>query len=64
MRKDFSNIKYTAPNLELKNSANENFVTAEQIELKSIYTVDDTKAYEHLNLKTIKKYELNNRAAG
>jgi len=49
MRKDFSNIKYTAPNLELKNSANENFVTAEQIELKSIYTADDTKAYEHLN---------------
>lgn len=49
MRKDFSNIKYTPQNADIKNTVNGNFVTAEQIELKPFYTAADTSSYEHLN---------------
>lgn len=49
MRKDFSKIKYTAQNAEIKKSVTENFITAEQIGLKSVYTAEDTSAYEHMN---------------
>lgn len=48
MRKDFSNIKYksTSPSVKLSDST---FTTAEQIELKSAYTSEDTEGLEHLN---------------
>ncbi len=50
MRKDFSNINYkSSSNLESLNSKKENFVTAEQIDIKPIYTSADTKLLEHLN---------------
>lgn len=48
MRKDFSNIKYKPTVSNVKNT-NSVFTTAEQIELKSSYTADDTKSLEHLN---------------
>lgn len=48
MRKDFSNIKYksTSPSVKASSST---FTTAEQIELKSVYTSQDTQGLEHLN---------------
>lgn len=49
MRKDFSKIKYTPQNTDIKNPVSGNFVTAEQIELKPFYTDADTSSYEHLN---------------
>jgi methylmalonyl-CoA mutase len=54
MRKDLSKIHYTRASLRSKNSSEtENkkppFVTAEQIEIKPIYTAEDTKNFEHLN---------------
>ena len=50
MRKDFSKINYTSSsNLESINSRKENFITAEQIDIKPIYTSEDTKHLEHLN---------------
>lgn len=47
MRKDFSNIKYKSAVLRTPNSALPTFVTAEQIDVKSIYTSADTKNSEH-----------------
>ncbi|MBP7807915.1 MAG: methylmalonyl-CoA mutase [Bacteroidia bacterium] len=50
MRKDFSNIKYTSTSKgTVTSSVVEKFTTAEQIELKPIYTSDDTKKLEHIN---------------
>ena len=54
MRKDFSGIKYTTPVATndksiVTSSEVEKFSTAEQIELKTVYTPGDTKELEHLN---------------
>lgn len=49
MRKDFSNIKYTSTQNNFTSSATEKFLTPEQIEVKSQYTANDTKEFEHLN---------------
>ncbi|MDZ4665829.1 MAG: methylmalonyl-CoA mutase [Bacteroidota bacterium] len=51
MRKDLSKIHYTGSTYYSKKSAGEKpaFVTAEQIEIKPIYSTDDTKNFEHLN---------------
>jgi methylmalonyl-CoA mutase len=50
MRKDFSNIKYTSTSkATVTSSVVEKFATAEQIELKPIYTSADTKNLEHIN---------------
>ncbi len=50
MRKDFSNIKYTSTSKATVNSSVvEKFTTAEQIELKPIYTSEDAKKLEHIN---------------
>ncbi|MBI2721084.1 MAG: methylmalonyl-CoA mutase [Bacteroidetes bacterium] len=49
MRKNFSNIKYqtvSKPETPVKQAP---FVTAEQIELQPVYTLDDIKEVEHLN---------------
>lgn len=49
MRKDFSNITYqtvSEPKSPVKQAL---FVTAEQIELKPVYTLEDIKDIEHLN---------------
>lgn len=48
MRKDFSNIKYKSSSPAVK-AASSTFTTAEQIELKSVYTSQDTQGLEHLN---------------
>ncbi len=52
MRIDFSNIKYSGVNKstdqEILKTEIETFATAEQIELKSTYTSEDTKNIEHL----------------
>jgi methylmalonyl-CoA mutase len=48
MRKDFSNIKYAPAASPVSSSVVENFTTAEQIDVKPIYTSDDTKHLEHL----------------
>lgn len=48
MRKDFSNIKYKSTSPSVK-AASSTFTTAEQIELKSVYTSQDTQGLEHLN---------------
>jgi len=49
MRKDFSNIKYKNPKPGIKNPEPGIFNTAEQIDVKPIYTNADTKNFEHLN---------------
>lgn len=49
MRKDFSNIKYTSSQSNTTLSSTEKFLTPEQIEVKSQYTANDTKEFEHLN---------------
>jgi methylmalonyl-CoA mutase len=49
MRKDFSKISYTSKNTQLQSATKSTFVTAEQIEIKPIYTTNDTKNFEHLN---------------
>lgn len=49
MRKDFSNIKYTSVLNNVTSNAVEKFLTPEQIEVKSQYTLTDTKDFEHLN---------------
>jgi len=51
MRKDLSKIHYTSSTHPTEKKANEKppFITAEQIEIKPIYTSDDTKQFEHLN---------------
>jgi methylmalonyl-CoA mutase len=49
MRKDFTNIKYKDVVLRTPNSELPTFTTAEQIELKPIYTSNDTKKLEHIN---------------
>lgn len=51
MRKDFSNIKYTASSRDLRTPDSElrTFTTAEQIELKPQYTAGDVKETEHLH---------------
>lgn len=48
MRKDFSNIKYKSSSPAVK-ATSSTFTTAEQIELKSAYTSQDTAGLEHLN---------------
>lgn len=48
MRKDFSNIKYKSSSPAVK-ATSSTFTTAEQIELKSVYTSQDTQGLEHLN---------------
>ncbi|MBN8692028.1 MAG: methylmalonyl-CoA mutase [Bacteroidetes bacterium] len=48
MRKDFSNIKYKSTSPSVK-AASSTFTTAEQIELKSVYTSQDTQGLEHLS---------------
>ncbi len=48
MRKDFSNIKYKSTSPSVK-AASSTFTTAEQIELKSVYTSQDTEGLEHLS---------------
>lgn len=48
MRKDFSNIKYKSTSPLVK-AASSTFTTAEQIELKSVYTLQDTQGLEHLS---------------
>lgn len=51
MRKDFSKINYSSKTDSIEGtSANQKaFVTAEQIEVKPLYTADDTKNFEHLS---------------
>ncbi|HWY12708.1 MAG TPA: methylmalonyl-CoA mutase, partial [Bacteroidia bacterium] len=49
MRKDFLNIKYKSLVLPTPNSQLPTFTTSEQIDLKPIYTSEDTKQFEHLN---------------
>jgi len=57
MRKDFSKIKYLSINAKVKSTVTssevekkaETFTTAEQIELKSVYTENDIHDLEHLN---------------
>ena len=50
MRKDFSNIKYKHVLLPITNNQSPaSFITAEQIELKSLYTANDLAEAEHLN---------------
>ncbi len=51
MRKDLSKIHYTGSihQAEKKADTVRSFITAEQIEIKPIYTSDDTKQFEHLN---------------
>ena len=51
MRKDFSKIKYTSSVSKetVISSVAEKFTTAEQIEVKPIYTSEDTKNLEHIN---------------
>lgn len=51
MRKDLSNIFYTGTtvNHEKKSDGEPPFITAEQIEIKPLYTSDDTKTFEHLH---------------
>lgn len=48
MRKNFSNIKYKSSSPAVK-ATSSTFTTAEQIELKSVYTSKDTQGLEHLN---------------
>lgn len=48
MRKDFSNIKYKSSSPAVK-ATSSTFTTAEQIELKSVYTSQDTQGLEHLS---------------
>lgn len=48
MRKDFSNIKYISSIKPVSSSVVENFTTAEQIDVKPIYTFADAKNLEHL----------------
>ncbi|MFO0433925.1 MAG: methylmalonyl-CoA mutase family protein, partial [Sphingobacteriaceae bacterium] len=49
MRKDFSNVNYRSKHSTVKAENNTSFVTAEQIEIKPLYTPNDTKHFEHLN---------------
>jgi methylmalonyl-CoA mutase len=53
MRKDFSKIKYSPMHSPLERgvakAAGNVFITAEQIDLKPIYTSEDTKNLEHIN---------------
>ncbi len=49
MRKDLSKIHYTGSTHHAKKNNADSFVTAEQIEIKPIYTSDDLKDLEHLN---------------
>jgi methylmalonyl-CoA mutase len=50
MRKDLSNITYTGSSGKVEKPANvEPFITAEQIEIKPVYTANDAKHFEHLN---------------
>lgn len=51
MRKDFSKINYSSKDTANQNSGTEQkvFVTAEQIEVKPVYTSGDTKNFEHLH---------------
>lgn len=48
MRKDFSKIKYTSKSPVVNDASKENFLTAEQIDVKPVYTSADTKNLEHL----------------
>ncbi len=50
MRKDFSNITYTSPKIQAKQTeeTHDTFVTPEQIEVKSAYQAKDIQAFEHL----------------
>lgn len=50
MRKDFSNITYTSPQIQAKQTeaTHDTFVTPEQIEVKSSYQANDIQTYEHL----------------
>jgi methylmalonyl-CoA mutase len=49
MRKNFSGIKYTSKENNNLAPSGPAFTTAEQIDLKPVYTVADTKNLEHLN---------------
>ncbi|HRE79240.1 MAG TPA: methylmalonyl-CoA mutase [Flavobacterium sp.] len=49
MRKNIQHIKLESKNQALENPENDNFLTAESIELKSFYTKDDVKDLEHLD---------------
>ncbi len=51
MRKDLTNIFYngTTTDPEKKTTTDPPFITAEQIEIKPLYTSDDTKTFEHLH---------------
>ncbi len=49
MRKDFSKIKYDSKNSPINDKKGTSFTTAEQIDLKPIYTSDDTKNLEHIS---------------
>jgi len=49
MRKDFTKIKYSPKNHGGSGSDKKTFLTAEQIEVKPVYTADDIKQIEHLN---------------
>ncbi|MES2513726.1 MAG: methylmalonyl-CoA mutase family protein, partial [Bacteroidota bacterium] len=52
MRKDFSNIKYTGsvtPIQQIQEGVTDTHLTPEQIAVKTTYTANDTKEFEHLN---------------
>ncbi|MFO0479088.1 MAG: methylmalonyl-CoA mutase [Bacteroidota bacterium] len=49
MRKDFSNISFQEKINHPHSISKSEFITAEQIALKSNYNVGDTKTFEHLN---------------
>ncbi len=48
MRKDFSKIKYSFKNASVTEEKKDTFTTAEQIDIKPIYTPSDSKGLEHL----------------
>jgi len=49
MRKDIQNIKLENRSQNLENPEKENFLTAENIELKTLYSKEDLKDLEHLD---------------
>ncbi len=49
MRKDFSKTNYKKPSQNFSQSESEQFITAEQIALKSSYTSTDSEKLNHLN---------------
>jgi methylmalonyl-CoA mutase len=49
MRKDLSNIKYNATAVPAPGKPEQSFTTAEQIDIKPVYSSKDTNAFEHLH---------------